>query len=281
MNKKEKEAHFDYFLLNGELLSTKDFNPKDITRTTTVYEVIRIIDGIPLFLEEHLDRLNKSFGLLGYDHKVDGGLIQEQIHRMVEANKSYNYNLKIIINDLDKERVNIFIFFIQSNYPKTDQYKTGVPAILYWGERENPNIKVVLKDFRQKVNQAIESAGVHEAILVNKNNEITEGSRSNIFILKDNKVYTAPAGDVLRGVTRNRVIDLCRTLALPVVEDPIHVDFLKSADGLFMTGTSPKVLPIASVDGIDYNSTTNTSILKILNAYDKLIEDYIKKRSGS
>ncbi|AKL93813.1 branched-chain amino acid aminotransferase/4-amino-4-deoxychorismate lyase [Clostridium aceticum] len=270
-----KEMHKDYFLVNGEIAPIEAFDPYEIIKTTSVYEVIRIIHGVPLFLEEHLERLNQSFQLLGFDFCIDKEAIGKQIYRLVEINHCYNYNLKLIVNNLQEASPNIFLFFIESNYPSKEQYKKGITAVLYTAERENPNAKVILKNFRQQVEETLQSKGAYEAILLDQHQQITEGSRSNIFLVKEGVLYTAPAAKVLKGITRNRIIDLCKTLRLPIVETPISLDFLKEAEGLFMTGTSPKVLPIVKVDDQVYDSASNPMIDKIRKAYDTAIEDYI------
>lgn len=275
MKKNTKEAHQKYFLINGQILDTTKFNPSDITKTTTVYEVIRVIDGIALFAEEHLQRLNKSLVLLGHEPKLNEKMILQEIYKLIKINQCNNYNLKVIANKLEDPQPNIFIFFIESNYPDKAYYTSGIHTILYSAERDNPNAKVILKNFRDKIDEAIKSAGAYEALLLNKEGEITEGSRSNIFLVKDHVLYTAPADKVLKGITRTRIIDLSKTLNISFEEKPISVDFLKSADGLFMTGTSPKVLPIASVDDILYDSTSNPIVLKLQDAYDQLIGHYI------
>lgn len=279
MKGSHKEVHQDYFLMNNKVVPAETFNPDEITKTTSVYEVIRVIDGIPLFLEEHLARLNKSFNLLGFDFFISEEDMNKQIYKLLEINQCYHYNVKLIVNNLQATAPDVFLFFIESNYPEEALYEQGVHAILYHGERENPNAKVVLKDFRQRVEEAIKESNAFEALLINHHQQITEGSRSNIFVVKDNRLYTAPAEKVLMGVTRNRIIDLCKALDIPVIEAPISIDFLKSADGVFMTGTSPKVLPIATVDDIQCNSATNPIILQIRKAYDDLIGDYIKSKS--
>ena len=153
----------------------------------------------------------------------------------------------------------------------------GIHTILHEAERDNPNVKVIAATFRDKVNKSIENAGAYEALLVNNKGEITEGSKSNVFFVKDDVFYTAPAEDVLVGITRSRIIQLCLKLGYNIVEQPISVDFLEDIDGLFLTGTSPKVLPIASINERKYNSAGNSAIRAIHDAYNKLINDYIDK----
>ena len=273
------EIHKDYLVMNGEFITTKGFDPTEITRTTSVYEVIRVIKGVPLFLEEHLKRLNKSINLLNFEFPIDVKDMEAQIHRLIDINRCYDYNVKIIVNNLESVSPNIFIFFVASSYPSKDLYQRGVHTILYTGERDNPNAKVVSKDFREQVTDARKKANAYEALLVNKNQQITEGSRSNVFFVKNNKVYTASGEKVLMGITRSRIIQLCKDLRIPLEETQISTEFLEECDGLFITGTSPKVLPIATVDEKSYDSINNPVIIQIKESYDALIENYIASKN--
>lgn len=275
--KKPKEIAKDYFLYNGDILPSEEFDIEKTTVYPSVYEVIRVIDGVPLFFEEHIDRLWSSVKLLGYKQPYENTVIKEHILKLLELNKCYNYNVKIVINTLDSENPNLFVYYVVSNYPAVELYEKGIHTILYEAERDNPNVKVIVADFRNKINKSIKNAGAYETLLVNDRGEITEGSRSNVFFVKDDIFYTAPAKDVLVGITRSRIIQLCLKLGYDIMEQPISVDFLKDIDGLFLTGTSPKVLPIASIDERKYNSAGNSAIRAIRDAYNKLINDYIDK----
>ncbi|MDZ7741182.1 MAG: hypothetical protein U5Q03_05370 [Bacteroidota bacterium] len=59
------KSFYDYYILNGELKSSEKYKPENICKGTSIYEVFRLIRGVPLFLDEHLDRLYRSAALLG------------------------------------------------------------------------------------------------------------------------------------------------------------------------------------------------------------------------
>ena len=217
------------------------------------------------------------YKILGYEKPYDDETIKKHISKLLEINKCYNYNVKIIINKLDSKKPNLFVYYVVSNYPADELYEKGIHTILYEAERDDPNVKVIAADFREEVNKSIKNANAYEALLVNNKGEITEGSRSNVFFVKDNIFYTAPAKDVLVGITRKRIIQLCLKLGYKGIEEPINVNFLEDIDGLFLTGTSPKVLPIATIDNRKYNSSKNDAIKTVHDAYNKLINDYINK----
>ena len=274
---KQQEIAKDYFLYNGDIFPSKEFDIEKTIVYPSVYEVIRVIDGVPLFFEEHINRLGSSIELLGHKQPYDNETIKQHILKLLEINKCYNYNIKIIINALDSEKPNLFVYYVVSSYPEAELYEKGAHTILYEAERDNPNVKVIAATFRERVNESIKNADAYEALLVNNRGEITEGSRSNVFFVKDDTFYTAPAGDVLVGITRNRIIQLCLKLGYKVMEEPVSINFLENIDGLFLTGTSPKVLPVATVDNRKYNSSENSAIKAVHDAYNKLISDYVDK----
>ncbi|MBM7615392.1 aminotransferase class IV [Alkaliphilus hydrothermalis] len=272
-----KEIDQKYYIYNGVIRSTEEFEHDAILKSPSVYEVIRVIDAVPLFLEEHLNRLNNSIALLGNSnsYEIDTDKLKLQINQLLDANGRPEQNFKIIVNNLETEAPDIYLFFISSHYPSIKQYQKGVSTILYSAMRKNPNIKAVSTSQREMINAALKDSNVYEAILVNENKEITEGSRSNIFIVKSGVIYTAPAKDVLIGITRERVMGLCRKLNVPVVEQPISIEFLLNCEGLIITGTSPKILPISSIDNQQFNSPNHPLILQLMKSYDELIQEYI------
>ncbi|ARC85351.1 aminotransferase class IV family protein [Clostridium argentinense CDC 2741] len=261
-----------YFIYNGEIKEADQYENIKPTGSKLLYEVIRIIDGKPLFLKEHIERLENSIGLAEQEITINKEGLSKDILELVKVNKVYEGNIKLI---LDKE--NIYIFFIKHSYPSEEMYKKGVKTILYFGERENPNAKIINNQFREKVNSEIKSNNAYEAILVDRNGYITEGSRSNIFMIKDEVVLTAPLKDVLPGITRMKIIEACNDLNLKVEEKPISYNEINTLNGLFISGTSPKVLPINSVGDIVVKSQEDKITKKIMDKFNKIIaEDIIK-----
>ncbi|HCJ58235.1 MAG TPA: aminotransferase IV [Clostridiaceae bacterium] len=269
-----------YLICNGSMIDRESYKSCNDFAANIVYEVIRVIDGVPLFLEEHMDRLVKSSEMISMDIRPLSGSIASNIKKLIEVNNKPAKNLKILVYKGDKSYIDYSIFFIQSNYPQPELYEKGIKAILFNALRENPNAKVQNSGLRERVNKALSESSAYEALLVNEAGEITEGSKSNVFFVKNNSLYTSPKQEVLLGVTRTRVIELARSLGIEIIEASIHKSFLEKCDGLFITGTSPKVLPISNVDEFNYESSKNETILSLMKAYDSLIEDYIKRHKN-
>lgn len=237
-----------------------------------IYEVLRVIDGKPLFLENHLKRMENSFKLINEEFTLKYDDICAKIDELIKNEKKNIGNIKITYKVNEKK---LDLFFIEHFYPSDDMYENGVKTILYFGERENPNAKIVNDDFRSKVNKEIKENNAFEAILIDRNGFITEGSKSNIFMVKGNKLLTSETKAVLPGVTRGEIIELAKKNGIEVEEVEYSYKDIEKLDGMFISGTSPKVLPINSVGDIKINAK-NEIIIKLINAYNKEVDEYIK-----
>ena len=113
----------------------------------------------------------------------------------------------------------------------------------------------------------MEEKNAFEAILINNDDTVSEGSRSNIFFVKNNKLITSPDGAVLLGVTRSKVISVCEENSIEVEKKTINFTELKHFDGAFITGTSNDVLPIKTIDEIVYNSSENEVVKSVSKLY--------------
>lgn len=237
-----------------------------------IYEVLRIINGKPIFLENHLKRMKNSFELIHEKFTLSYEEINLEICNLIKNENKFDGNIKITFGINEKK---LRVFFVEHSYPSDEMYRSGVETILYFGERENPNAKIINDNFRERVNKEIKNNNVYEAILVDKNGYITEGSRSNIFMVKNNKLLTSPLKAVLPGVTRGEIINIANNIGIEVQEINYEYSEIDKLDGMFISGTSPKVLPIRRVNNIDFN-VNNDVIRKLMKEYDKKIERYIE-----
>ena len=266
----------EFFIHNGKVLVSDGKELSFDSSVKVIYEVVRVIDGIPLFWEEHMDRLLRSAKLLQADASGVVEPITRDTRKVIELNEAPEKNLKVLLYNLNNPVPDYYVFFIKSFYPSQELYRNGIKAITCEAMRDNPHIKIINKEFRETVDRSLQQCDAYEALLLNDKGEITEGSRSNVLFVKDGVVYTPHSKDVLLGTTRAHILGICKDLGVKVVEKSINYEFLKECDGLFITGTSPKVLPISQVDDIDFASTKNGVILGIMKAFDRLIEDYIE-----
>ena len=271
----KKEAIKEYLIINGEIQNTEEARVFEKIEKPPIYEVIRIIDGVPLFLEDHLDRMFDSADLIGFQIPRDEKDIRKDIKTLILKNNIDRLNVKLLAADIDKMGKVFLVYNIESFYPPKEHYLNGIHTTLFYYERNNPNAKVLVTSFKEDVAKALKEKEAFEALLVSKSGHIPEGSRSNMFFVKGDKVYTAKASDVLIGITRKQILNECEKSNIKIVEESIHVDDLDKLDGAFMSGTSVNVLPISSIDSIKLNSINNRIIREINQAYIEEMNKYI------
>src|SRR5262249_30585426 len=103
----------------------------------------------------------------------------------------------------------------------------------------------------QLIKMEARANGYVEGIALDVNGFVSEGSGENLFIVKDDRLITAPLGNsVLPGITRDSVLQLARDLGITIVEQVIPREMLYLADEVFFTGTAAEVTPIRSVDRV-------------------------------
>lgn len=277
MNTKSTECINNFYIESNDVKKTEEFNDDILSKERLIYEVIRIINGIPLFFEKHYNRLINSSNISKIKIAISEKEIINRINKLISVNQIKNGNVKMIIS---ASGITEF-YFVRHYYPSVEQYSNGVKTIFLHEERTNPNAKIWNADFKKRVNMELNKNNAFEAILVDKNGYITEGSKSNIFIVKNNVVYTSPIADVLPGVTRDIIVEICKKLGIQIKEERIKYTLINNYDALFITGTSPKVLPISKINDIEFASSSNAIVIDIMKDYNKIVEEYIYMHNGN
>ena len=239
-----------HYIIDGKVADVSGFTP-DMS-ADIYYEVIRLMDRKYLFLQDHLDRLQNSLSGSGIGYP-GSEMIREGL-RLLQANNSFTLgNVRICIQGSQNSEASLICYFVPYFYPEVCMYKSGVQVATYPHIRLNPGIKKWDDRFRVSVNEFIRDHGVYEAILMNDRKEITEGSRSNIFFFdRDNHLITAPESDILPGITRKYVLKICADAGIEISERAIHMSEIRQMSSCFISGTSPKILPVWQLDGIGY-----------------------------
>ena len=253
-------------IINSQPAASETFAPP--AGHETLYEVIRVTDGIFLFLEDHIDRLNNSARLAGVDLKLSTVDVRNQLEQLLEQNGVQTGNIRMEYYFLAGKARYQAAYMIQHRYPTDRDYQEGVATCLLVAERTNPNAKIMQPKLKEQVDRIFVEKNPYEVILVHPGGYITEGSRSTIFMTLNGAVYTAPEADVLPGITRKYVLQACRDLSVPLVETRVEVGRLSGMDAVFIAGTSPKVLPVAQVDEYRFDPG-NETVRKIMKKYDE------------
>ncbi len=274
-----EELAGDYYLRDYELRAGSEFNDNFLHKGRNIYEVVRVTEQVPLFLADHLGRLQHSSERSGYPVNPDLDRITDSLHMLIEAEGAEKGNIKLVFHHGENiEKTFFSAWFIPHTYPALKKYRKGVRTVTLLEDRPEPDIKNWRPDFRRRIKNLKTLRNVYEVVLINENGFVTEGSQSNLFIVQGNRIITAPEKEVLAGITRKYILEICHQENIEVQEKLFGFDEMISADAVFLTGTSPKVLPVSRIDQIRFEPG-NKIVRKLADLYDNLIDDYIKHHS--
>jgi branched-chain amino acid aminotransferase len=240
----------------------------EVLNKPIVYEVIRVIKGKPLFLNEHLIRMKNSIKHFSKTD-FDVNLCKTRIFKLIENEKIVNQNIRMETGNFTDENLSYKIFSIVSNYPSNKIYLECVDVITVYKNRDNPKIKIRNDEFKLYIKNKLKDNNMYEAILIDENENILEGSRSNLFFIKGNKIITSKLGGVLEGITLSNVVKVINQTKLEIVRENINKKDLELFDGAFLTGTSIDILPINKIDDLKFNTAVNPIILDLMNKFNE------------
>jgi branched-chain amino acid aminotransferase len=262
----------NFYVLNDELKNTCDFNPDLIRNSSGVYEVFRVIEGVPLFLNEHIGRFFRSAEALGITNAFSREQIKSRIRALIEANSLKSANIHFQFLETESKQVIFLAWIPPFKYPAAQQFEEGIAVKSLPAVRDNPQIKRTNLPARLKADEMKEESGMHEVILVNEAGLITEGSRSNIFFVKNKQLFTPELNLVLPGITQSKIFEVALKNNIPVKKTEISLQDANLCESAFITSTSNKVLPIKKLDELMFNPK-NETIQTIKNGFEMLVKE--------
>ena len=215
-----------------------------------VYESVKVLQGKVMWPQMHVERFFRSAELIGMNMGWDKGEVMQWIHEFAAAMGLKDHLIKMCAyGDADKnEQARVFMFALGLTFYPDKYYKDGVRAITYQGERHFPNSKSfdILLNFL--AHREAREKGAFDALLVDRDGNVREGTSTNLFIVEHRTVITPPLTDVLEGVTRIHVMKLLRDNKIPIQEERVSAERLLKSDEVFITATSPNILPVTQVN---------------------------------
>lgn len=230
---------------------------------------------------EHYQRLKRSCELTGIPFNWDIDDLIKQTYRLLELNNLRDaYIRPLVFSDpqmtlIAPEKTSIMLCAWEwGAYLGDRQLKVCISSF----ERPNPkSTKIEAKISGNYVNSILattdaKNRGFDEALLLDASGFVAEAPGANIFVEKNGKLYTPAKGNILPGITRATIIELCKVLDIEVIENEITVDFLLNADGGFLCGTAAEVVGIHTIDDMVFRQRWRDSIGATLQrAYKNLV----------
>ncbi len=274
--------------LNGSLmpLSQARLSPLDygFLYGYGLFETMRAYSGRIFRLERHLARLSRSAKLLGIDLESIPDL-EKALYNTLQANNLSHARIRLTLSGGEGEplpdlviRVPTVLIVARSYTPYPRQvYKQGFKAIVSRIRRNTQSPASAMKSLNYLDNllarQEAKLAGADEAILLNEQGFLAEGSMSNIFLVSDNALLTSSEDNgILPGITREVVLELAPSLGIKTRERKIALKELLQADEAFFTNSLIEIMPLTQVGGQNIGSGRAGAVTqRLIAAYKELV----------
>jgi branched-chain amino acid aminotransferase len=248
----------DIYYVDGKFVPENEafVSAKDIAvlRGYGAFDFMRTYGRRPFHLEAHIARLRKSTELIGLDLKWSDEEIADAVMATMEKNPSYEEaNIRIVVtggessNGVLPEGNGKLIIMVTDKHALPDWWYTdGAPIVTVDVERYIPEAKSINYMNAVMAQKKAKNKNAVEAIYVDREERVLEGTTTNIYGFKGNKLIT-PGTDILDGITRKVVLDLAKELFEVEIRD-IKKDELSQFDEVFMSASNKEIVPVIQID---------------------------------
>lgn len=276
--------------LNGEFVKAvdakMDLYSQSLHYGFSVFEGIRSYktdDGATKIFKatEHFDRFKVSAEAINLPYTYNTQSLIESTYQLLALNNLGDAYIRPVVyapaNMSFSQNTESFVF-IQAWEMGPFLGDKRIRVMTSSFQRPNPKgFKIHAKAAGHYVNsimasQEAKAAGYDEALLLDMHDHVAEAPGANVFFEKDGTLYTPSLGNILPGITRATVIELCALHGIPVVETSFGIDAIKGADAAFFCGTAAEVIGLESIDDVPFiKNWDDTASKKIQSAYQKLV----------
>ncbi len=246
-----------YYFLNGEIMlaSETQLHVSDlaITRGYGIFDFFRTSSGVPLFVDDHLKRFRNSGRLMSLPIQLSDEEIKQNIAKLILMNGFLESTVKMVLtggyssDGFTPGAPNFIIMVDEFTIPSAKHYDVGVKLITINHLREFPAVKSINYLTAVLTSPKVNAAGAIDA-LFHDGKEVSEVTRSNFFIIKDEKLITA-ADKILEGITRRKVLSLAAE-SYEVEIRPLLLSEIYEADEAFITSSTKRIMPVVTIDEV-------------------------------
>ncbi len=234
---------------------TISINDVAVLRGYSAFESLRTYNRRPFHLEEHLNRLYRSAKMIELDIPYPREHIVDIIAEVIERNAYKHASIRILVTGGETEdgilpsgNPVLAVLTTQLGERDMERFTRGYKVITSRLQRVSPGAKTT--NYIEAVRSLKEATrrDAVDALFVNEQGHVLEGTRSNFFVFRGNTLVTPRVG-ILLGVTRNTVLELAQGLFM-IDERPISIDELSQVDEAFITSSSKEITPVIQIDDI-------------------------------
>ena len=264
-----------------------------------VWEGLRVVDGHPAFLDEHLDRLFEGAKAIALDIGLDRAALVRAIEQTLAANDMRaGAHLRLMVTRGVKRtpyqdpRASVgpatIVIIPEFKVAKPETLAAGLRLFTVHVRRGYPDVQDPKLNSHSKLNcitaciQAIE-AGADEALMLDPHGFVATCNSTHFFIVRKGEVWTSSGDYCLGGITRANVLRICRENGIPCFEKNFSLAQVYSADEAFTTGTFAGLAPVRSVDGrtIGDGTLPGPTTARLQALYRELAKRDVAQRWGA
>ena len=260
-----------------------------------MWEGMRLYNGTWAFFDEHMDRLFNSCKAVSLDIGMDRQGVHDALTKTAKANNMTNdVHCRLMVTRGEKAKPfqhpalsrtgPTVVIIMEHSKPKASLHAKGIRLATVPQVRGLPMSQDAKFNSHSKLNCVIaclqaEQAGADEGLMLDPNGFVNTTNACNFFIVRKGEVWTSSGDYCMNGVTRQKVIDLCRDNDIPVFEKNYSLYQTYGADEAFLTGTFGAQTPVAEIDGKSIGEHTGAGPVTthIQTLYKQLIADHIKQ----
>ena len=269
-------------IINGQIQDSSQvslpINDLAILRGYGIFDFFRLSSGIPLFIDDHLERFYQSAQIARLELIHSKDELKDLIYQLIEINHMPISGIRMVLTGGTGAgayaigKSNLIVTQEPIIFPSEEMFAQGVKLITHEYLRDIPHVKTINYMTGIWLQNQIKEAGAFD-VLYHHQGLVHELTRSNIFIVNDAGELLTPANQVLHGITRKQLINgLKEEMEVVVTDVPIGV--LNSAREVFITGTTKKVLPVNQIDNMHYSIGSVTK--RIQEVFSDLEKAYLQ-----
>ena len=250
--------------INGNITAEQDAHVEihdlAVLRGYGVFDFLRTYNKVPFHLKDHLKRLHKSASLLDMNYNVSIEELESRVCQTLEASPDDECNIRILVtggtssdNLMPAGDLQTIIIVSKINEMNPAFYSEGVQVTTNQIDRFIPGAKSINYIPGIMSLKEAKSRGAIEAIYKDKDGNLLEGTTSNLFVVIDGKIITAPEARILPGITRQVILSFAEEIA-PVEIRNIHYDEVRLMQEAIITASNKEVIPVTQIDSIPIGS---------------------------
>lgn len=267
-----------FVIKNGELMKNQDANISIYNKAWyfdfVVYSNIKIIQGKMFLPELEIDKLFASAKQIGIICNFTKKDLLSWMNILIEKNKIQDALVRLLLIGQEKDHPStLFLFPVGLTFYPAKFYNKGVKLITYQGERFLPKVKSKNLLLNYIAYRQAADNGALDALLVDHEGNIAEGTRTSFFVIKNNTLIAPPKEMALEGMTRKIILEIAPKI-MAVKEENIPLNKIKEYDEYFITGTTLNVMPVKQINDIVLQDKVGEKVKELQNLY----KDYCKKK---